>query len=214
MDHAEQRCADRILGRHAQHVRTGRQAPPPRRNATVLTHAPPLPRQLARPAVAAAIARLIARPRVRRHQHLQRRFGRASRAGHGACAIPPRLRYWPPAKRPTPPPSAGPKPRQRRRDPLLHRRLLQQFGQQEHIGRAAAGHRGDRGRAGLVIRPRPPRRSPQQSLAKCALLRRHAGRGESRPSSPGAPLPEYSAWRGRSPPRRQQTGCRQSSAPP
>ncbi len=54
---------------------------------------------------------------------------------------------------PDPAPCAGPAAGPGRRQPLLDRRRLQQFGQQEHVGRAAAGGRGHGVDLRLVVDP-------------------------------------------------------------
>ena len=75
---------------------------------------------------------------------------------------------------------------------------LQQFGQQEHIGRPAAGHRRDRIEQRLVLDPgdRADRASSPSHSARCAGV--DARRRRRRRSRPGAPRPACSAWRARS----------------
>ena len=89
------------------------------------------------------------------------------------------------------------------RNALLDRRLLHQFGQQEHIGRPAAGHRRHRIEQRLVLDPRHHAdrlQQPSRTARAAAHRRRRPGR---RPSRPAAPPPACSASPARSPPHRR-----------
>ena len=60
---------------------------------------------------------------------------------------------------------------------LLDRGVLQQFGEQEHIGRAAAGDGGDRVEQALVVDPGDDADGGEQRVAEGALLGGDAGGG-------------------------------------